>query len=59
MTYKSLKSFQIKLEDDIVDMIETYRNALKSKYQHINDSIQHTREIARNSKEFGKLGWFI
>lgn len=26
MTYKSLKSFQIKLEDDIVDMIETYRN---------------------------------
>ncbi len=26
MTYKSLKSFQTKLEDDIVDMIETYRS---------------------------------
>ena len=50
---KQLKNYNVtNLQgDDINKMIETYRNALKSKYQHINDSIQHTREIARKEQE--------
>ena len=46
---KQLKNYNVtNLQgDDINKMIETYRNALKSKYQHINDSIQHVREMAR------------
>lgn len=53
---KQLKNYNVtNLQgDDINKMIETYRNALKSKYQHINDSIQHTREIARKEQERGK-----
>lgn len=50
---KQLKNYNVtNLQgDDINKMIETYRNALKSKYQHINDSIQHVREIARKEQE--------
>ena len=50
---KQLKNYNVtNLQgDDLNKMIETYRNALKSKYQHINDSIQHTREIARKEQE--------
>ena len=50
---KQLKNYNVtNLQgDDINKMIETYRNALKSKYQHINDSIQHSREIARKEQE--------
>lgn len=50
---KQLKNYNVtNLQgDDINKMMETYRNALKSKYQHINDSIQHTREIARKEQE--------
>lgn len=50
---KQLKNYNVtNLQgDDINKMIETYRNALKSKYQHINDSIQHVREIARKEHE--------
>lgn len=50
---KQLKNYNVTIlqGDDINKMIETYRNALKSKYQHINDSIQHTREIARKEQE--------
>lgn len=50
---KQLKNYNVtNLQgDDINKMIETFRNALKSKYQHINDSIQHTREIARKEQE--------
>lgn len=50
---KQLKNYNVtNLQgDDINKMIETYRNALKSKYQHINDSIQYIREIARKEQE--------
>lgn len=37
--------------DDISKMMVSYRNALKLKYQHINDSILYAREMARKEQE--------